>query len=202
MDKNVPINIIFNLLAVLICISPPNTSCSILTVSHIKAWRFIFFKKGSGCRKNVVTASGSFFLLTGIRVLFKCLTSPLSLVLVEAQEAQEMVEFSQSFRCWQLVQESSSTFSTCNAQKEMALVFNGRKGKELVASNAVSCVDSRSVRASSAIEKKFRMETAAAQKETACRTSPSSLLRRKKKKKKGGANFTAIRVHLELQSDR
>lgn len=100
-----------------------------------------------------------------------------------------------------VVQESSNTFSSCNAQKEMALVFNGRKGKELVASNAVSCVDSRSVRALSAIEKKFRMETAAAQKGTACTTSSSSLLRRNKKKK-GGANFTAIRVHSELQSDR
>jgi hypothetical protein len=41
-----------------------------------------------------------------------------------------------------VVQESSSTFSSCNTQKGNGARFQWRKGKELVASNAVSCVDS------------------------------------------------------------
>lgn len=71
------------------------------------------------------------FLLTGIRVLFKCLTSPLSLVLIEAQEAQEMVEFSQSFRCWQLYKKAATHSVRVMPKRKWRSFSMGEKEKNL-----------------------------------------------------------------------
>lgn len=92
---------------------------------------FYFFKKGSGCRKNVVTASGSFSFDWNPTTVFKCLTSPLFLVLVEAQEAQEMVEFSQSFRCWQLYKKAATHSVRVMPKRKWRSFSMGEKEKNL-----------------------------------------------------------------------
>lgn len=202
MDKNVPINIIFNLLCISMHITPPpqHLLFYIDSVSYIGV-AFYFFKKGSGCRKNVVTASGSFSFDWNPTTVFKCLTSPLFLVLVEAQEAQEMVEFSQSFRCWQLYKKAATHSVRVMPKRKWRSFSMGEKEKNLSPATPSAVLKAGPSGRQVPSIKNFEWKQQQPKRRLRGTTSSSSLLRRNKKKK-GGANFTAIRVHSELQSDR